>query len=65
MRARALYDYAAERDDELSLYEGAVIEVLSQEGEWWLGCIGDAHGAFPSNYVELMGDLGRSFSGVL
>ena len=73
-RVRALFDYAASREDELSIRAGDVIELVSSEGDWWLGFIGDAHGAFPSNYVEALpeglGDglglkLGRQMSDVL
>lgn len=65
-RARALYDYVAEQDDELSLTKGEVIEVVTMEGEWWLGFVGDTHGTFPSNYVEVMGEIRRpAVSGAL
>jgi hypothetical protein len=50
--ARALYDFDAERDDDLSLRPGDVLEVLSDEGAWWVGVLGERHGHFPSNFVE-------------
>ena len=30
-----------------------MVEVLSNEDEWWLGRIGDRIGTFPFNYVEV------------
>lgn len=54
---RAMYDYQAHHDDELTLSKGCEIRVLSKrtsdEG-WWLGvCVSDGRrGIFPSNYVE-------------
>lgn len=54
---RAMYDYQASHDDELSLQRGAEIRVLSKrscdEG-WWLGVstVDGRKGIFPSNYVE-------------
>ena len=58
----ALYNYTATRPDELSLHAGEVIEVVSTEGDWWSGYIGDTHGAFPSNYVEVLHG-GRQLTG--
>ena len=29
--------------------------MISADGDWWVGIIGDRYGAFPSNYVEGMG----------
>ena len=46
-----LYDYEAQQEDELSLSKGEVVEVMTADGDWWIGAIGDCVGAFPSNYV--------------
>lgn len=38
--ATVLYDYQAERADEISLDVGTVVEVISREGDWvkvWAG----------------------------
>ncbi|CAH1799899.1 unnamed protein product [Owenia fusiformis] len=56
-KAKVLYDYTAENDDELSLEEGEVIVVLDKELEdsgWWKGELRGKVGVFPDNFVELI-----------
>ncbi|KAH9498473.1 Jouberin [Bulinus truncatus] len=50
----AIYDYRAQRSDELSLYKGDVIKVLYKDNEkWWMGELPDGQqGFFPANYVS-------------
>ncbi|XP_071837615.1 jouberin-like isoform X2 [Apostichopus japonicus] len=53
-KVRALYDYTAQRSDELNIIEGDVIKVLHEDNDnWWMGELenGD-QGYFPANYVE-------------
>ncbi|CAM9225977.1 unnamed protein product, partial [Phaeothamnion confervicola] len=59
---RALYDYAAADDDELSLRRGDVVEVLESDGEWWKGRLRSKEGVFPANYVEWTGGGGDESS---
>ncbi|XP_078598127.1 uncharacterized protein LOC144874133 isoform X1 [Branchiostoma floridae x Branchiostoma japonicum] len=55
--ARALYDYQARGEDELTLQTGDVYEVITWEGErWWLGYQNGSIGIFPSEYVELISE---------
>ncbi|CAB0003270.1 unnamed protein product [Nesidiocoris tenuis] len=51
---KALYDYQARHDDELSFCKHAIItNVSKQEGGWWKGDYGGKRQQwFPSNYVE-------------
>ncbi|XP_034978886.1 1-phosphatidylinositol 4,5-bisphosphate phosphodiesterase gamma-1 isoform X1 [Zootoca vivipara] len=51
---KALFDYKAQREDELTFTKNAVIQnVEKQEGGWWRGdCGGKKQLWFPSNYVE-------------
>ncbi|KAJ8265340.1 hypothetical protein COCON_G00144390 [Conger conger] len=51
---KALYEYKAQRDDELSFSKNALIQnVEKQEGGWWKGdCGGKKQLWFPANYVE-------------
>ncbi|XP_037540749.1 1-phosphatidylinositol 4,5-bisphosphate phosphodiesterase gamma-1 [Nematolebias whitei] len=51
---RAMYEYRAQRDDELSFTKNAVItNVDKQEGGWWKGDSGGKKQMwFPANYVE-------------
>ncbi|GEM07516.1 hypothetical protein Rt10032_c03g1533 [Rhodotorula toruloides] len=54
-RARVLFDYEAEEDNELSLAEGQVVEQVDQvDPGWWQASIDGRTGLFPSNYVELI-----------
>ncbi|CAL8083394.1 unnamed protein product [Orchesella dallaii] len=49
----AVYDYAAEREDELSFNENALIYVLKKNDDgWWEGVLNGQTGLFPGNYVE-------------
>lgn len=57
IKARALYSYLAENEDELSLAANDIIVVLSQELEdqgWWKGQLNGKIGVFPDNFVELI-----------
>ncbi|KAM3725267.1 Intersectin-1 [Dirofilaria immitis] len=58
LKAEALYDYQAQRDDELSFKAGDIIIVTDQsDGEWWKGRLLNEKNApdalFPGNYVQL------------
>lgn len=58
LQAEALYDYQAQRDDELSFKAGDIIIVADQsDGEWWKGRLQKDKNAvdalFPGNYVQL------------
>ena len=55
MRVRVLWAYHGEREDDLTLNVGEIVEVVSAEGDWWVGIVGDRHGSFPSNYCEPIG----------
>ncbi|ORX69466.1 hypothetical protein DL89DRAFT_322831 [Linderina pennispora] len=57
LMARALYDYQAEEDNELSFAEGDVIINVEQlDPGWWAGESqdGSRQGIFPANFVELI-----------
>ncbi|KAM9802439.1 abl interactor 2-like [Syngnathus typhle] len=49
----AIYDYTADKEDELSFQEGAIIYVLKKnEDGWFEGVMNATTGLFPGNYVE-------------
>ena len=56
--ARAMFDYTARREDELSFKRGALItNVSQQEGGWWRGdCGGRRQHWFPANFTQLEED---------
>ncbi|XP_030853494.1 abl interactor 2 [Strongylocentrotus purpuratus] len=50
----AVFDYGADREDELSFEEGSIIYVLKKnEDGWYEGVSHGMTGLFPGNYVEL------------
>ncbi|KAK2726453.1 hypothetical protein QYM36_000784, partial [Artemia franciscana] len=49
----AVYDYVADKEDELSFQENSVIYVLKKNDDgWWEGVMDGITGLFPGNYVE-------------
>ena len=54
-QCRAIYDYAANMYDELTIKYGDVINIHDkQEDGWWLGECQGLIGIFPATYVELV-----------
>ncbi|XP_033861135.3 jouberin isoform X1 [Acipenser ruthenus] len=49
----ALYDYTANRSDELTIHRGEIIQVLYKDNDnWWFGRLANGQqGYFPANYV--------------
>lgn len=52
--AVALYDFAADQDDEMSVVAGEHLVVIEQDEEWWK-CrnIHGQEGVVPASYVEV------------
>ncbi|XP_067299628.1 abl interactor 2a isoform X8 [Pseudorasbora parva] len=49
----AIYDYAQDKEDELSFQEGAIIYVIKKNDDgWYEGVMSGTTGLFPGNYVE-------------
>ncbi|XP_052344540.1 abl interactor 2-like isoform X12 [Oncorhynchus keta] len=49
----AIYDYVADKEDELSFNEGAIIYVIKKNDDgWYEGTMSGTTGLFPGNYVE-------------
>ncbi|XP_037617544.1 abl interactor 2-like isoform X12 [Sebastes umbrosus] len=49
----AIYDYARDKEDELSFMEGAIIYVIKKNDDgWYEGVMNGTTGLFPGNYVE-------------
>lgn len=49
----AIYDYSADKDDELTFQENSVIYVTRKNDDGWFeGVMNGVLGLFPGNYVE-------------
>jgi len=54
-QAKALYDFDAENDDELTFKEGDIITITDKGGaDWWQGEYGGRVGYFPAVYVQIL-----------
>lgn len=56
-RAKVVFSYTPDNDDELRLEVNDIIEILGEEEEgWWRGKVKgkDKEGVFPTNYVKLI-----------
>lgn len=54
-RCKALYDYVAENEYEVSIKTGDMLTVEGEEEGWYIGTTpGGKFGRFPSNYVKMM-----------
>ena len=52
-KVKALFNFDAGREDELTLKEGDIVNVYRKMDDgWWMGQVGDRVGYFPSNRVE-------------
>lgn len=54
------YSYKAQNEDELTLKEGDLINVISKDGQdpgWWKGELNGQVGVFPDNFVLILNDL--------
>ncbi|WKY02312.1 hypothetical protein Q1695_015951 [Nippostrongylus brasiliensis] len=52
-KAVALYDYDADKPDELSLRENCIVYVLRKNDDgWYEGVLDGVTGLFPGNYVQ-------------
>ncbi|KAK7742279.1 hypothetical protein SLS53_004422 [Cytospora paraplurivora] len=54
--AVALFTFEAEQPGDLGFKKGDIITVLKKtesDNDWWTGMIGQRHGTFPSNYVQM------------
>jgi len=53
--AKALYDYQATGDDEVTFDPDEIITDIEQVDEgWWIGTVRGHRGLFPANYVEMI-----------
>lgn len=53
--AKALYDYRARSDRELSFKKGDIIQVFKRSNDdWWDGCLDGLDGFVPCAYVQLL-----------
>nr|XP_020457322.1 SH3 domain-containing kinase-binding protein 1 isoform X1 [Monopterus albus] len=56
-QCKVLFPYEAQNEDELSIKEGDVINIITKDcadAGWWMGEIGGRQGVFPDNFVKLL-----------
>ncbi|TRY92796.1 hypothetical protein DNTS_024866 [Danionella cerebrum] len=52
-RCKALYSFRSEREDELNINEGDLLDIFQKDDSgWWFGELDGQRGHFPSTYVE-------------
>uniref|UniRef100_A0A6Q2X6F4 Osteoclast-stimulating factor 1 n=1 Tax=Esox lucius TaxID=8010 RepID=A0A6Q2X6F4_ESOLU len=52
-KCKALYDFTSDKEDELNMKEGDLLEIYQKEDSgWWYGILNGQIGHFPSTYVE-------------
>lgn len=51
-QCRVLFEYEAQREDELSLRPGDILTILREDDGWWEGELDGRIGMFPSNFVQ-------------
>jgi len=58
---KALFDYKAEKEDELSFQPGDIILNVNvlEEGGWWEGSLNGKKGWFPDNFVEKIAEAAK------
>ncbi|XP_060921003.1 SH3 domain-containing kinase-binding protein 1 isoform X4 [Labrus mixtus] len=56
-QCKVLFPYEAQNEDELSLKEGEIVNIITRDcadAGWWMGEIGGRQGVFPDNFVKLL-----------
>nr|XP_054607011.1 SH3 domain-containing kinase-binding protein 1 isoform X1 [Nothobranchius furzeri] len=56
-QCKVLFPYEAQNEDELTLKEGEIINIITKDcadAGWWMGEIGGRQGVFPDNFVKML-----------
>uniref|UniRef100_A0A8C7WYN4 Osteoclast-stimulating factor 1 n=1 Tax=Oryzias sinensis TaxID=183150 RepID=A0A8C7WYN4_9TELE len=56
-QCKVLFPYEAQNEDELTLKEGDIINIITKDcadAGWWMGEFGGRQGVFPDNFVKLI-----------
>ncbi|KAK2859701.1 hypothetical protein Q5P01_004321 [Channa striata] len=56
-QCKVLFPYEAQNQDELTIKEGDIINIITKDcadAGWWMGEIGGRQGVFPDNFVKLL-----------
>uniref|UniRef100_H3D7Y7 Osteoclast-stimulating factor 1 n=1 Tax=Tetraodon nigroviridis TaxID=99883 RepID=H3D7Y7_TETNG len=56
-QCKVLFPYEAQNEDELSIKEGDIINIITKDcadAGWWMGETGGRQGVFPDNFVKLL-----------
>uniref|UniRef100_A0A3Q3VR96 Osteoclast-stimulating factor 1 n=1 Tax=Mola mola TaxID=94237 RepID=A0A3Q3VR96_MOLML len=56
-QCKVLFPYEAQNEDELSIKEGDIVNIITKDcadAGWWMGEVGGRQGVFPDNFVKLL-----------
>jgi len=53
-KAKGIYPFQGQSQDELSFQPGDVLNIVSQNGDWWTAEMNGRQGLIPANYVQLI-----------
>ncbi|XP_026217797.1 SH3 domain-containing kinase-binding protein 1 isoform X2 [Anabas testudineus] len=56
-QCKVLFPYEAQNQDELTIKEGDIINIITKDcadAGWWMGEVGGRQGVFPDNFVKLL-----------
>lgn len=57
LKAKVMFPYNADQEDEITIKEGEIVDVISMETEqdgWWLVRLGNNQGLVPDNFLSLI-----------
>jgi len=54
VRVKGLYPFQGQSPEELSFQPGDVLNVINQNGDWWMAEMHGRQGLIPANYVQII-----------
>eukprot|EP01130_Rhizamoeba_saxonica_P015184 TRINITY_DN6766_c0_g1_i1.p1 TRINITY_DN6766_c0_g1~~TRINITY_DN6766_c0_g1_i1.p1 ORF type:complete len:350 (-),score=78.73 TRINITY_DN6766_c0_g1_i1:16-1065(-) len=54
LQAKAMWDFVGQNTQELSFKAGSIINVKTNQGDWWTGELQGKEGMFPGAYVQMI-----------
>jgi len=54
IRAKGIYPFQGQTNDELSFQPGEILNIVNQNGDWWMAEKDGRQGLIPANYVQII-----------